>query len=165
MENQNQENSRTLSHLNTVLFDALTEVIEGTMEKEKAQVISNLGGQIINNAKTQLSYYKLTSNKKALTAFEAPQAPLVIRPAQDIRQIPVTVEDISFKKQDPPQEPVAKEAPKKEHEPFVETPEQIAYAKHKKYLDVVEGLVVEGQDTFKKNAAEWAEANMQPVES
>lgn len=158
MENQNQENNKTLSHLNTVLFNSLTEVIEGAMDPKKGQLISNLAGQIINNAKTQLSYYKLTSNKKALTAFEAPQAPLTLSINKDIKAIPVTSEVVSPAKLQQPLEV-------KEHEPFVETPEQIAYAKHKKYLNVVEGLVVEGQDTFKKNVAEWAAANLQPVES
>lgn len=53
-----------LNELNSVLFDTLRGVKEGTMDTQKAVAISKVGASIINNAKTQLLAFKLVKGVK-----------------------------------------------------------------------------------------------------
>lgn len=58
-----------LGELNSILFDTLRSVKEGKMDEKKAQTIVNVGNSIINNAKTQLSAFKVTNGKTDVGTF------------------------------------------------------------------------------------------------
>jgi hypothetical protein len=56
-----------LNKLNEVLFTTLQGVQDGTIDEKKAQTIVNIGNSIVNNAKIQLSAFKLTKGKTNLS--------------------------------------------------------------------------------------------------
>lgn len=55
--------SNNLSELNTILFDTLRGLKDGSVTKEQAQAVTNVGNAIINNSKVQLDAFKLTRGK------------------------------------------------------------------------------------------------------
>lgn len=61
-----------LNELNTILFETLRGVKDGTIDDKKANVITNVSNSIINNAKTQLSAYKLTKGVAYSETFGKP---------------------------------------------------------------------------------------------
>lgn len=60
-----------LNKLNEVLFTTLQGVQDGTIDEKKAQTIVNIGNSIVNNAKIQLSAFKLTKGKTNLSLMAA----------------------------------------------------------------------------------------------
>lgn len=56
-----------LNRLNDVLFDTLDGVKAGSIDPKKAQTIVNIGNSIVNNAKIQLSAFKLTGGKTGMS--------------------------------------------------------------------------------------------------
>jgi len=64
-------NSNNLNELNSVLFDTLRGVKDGTIDAKKAQTVTNVANSIISNAKTQLSAYKLTNGEAYSENFGA----------------------------------------------------------------------------------------------
>lgn len=56
-----------LNRLNEVLFETLEGVKDGTVDEKKAQTIVNIGNSIVNNAKIQLSAFKLTGGKTGMS--------------------------------------------------------------------------------------------------
>lgn len=61
--------ANNLNELNDVLFDTLRGVKEGTIDDKKAQTVTNVANSIINNAKMQLSAYKLTKGRAYSETF------------------------------------------------------------------------------------------------
>lgn len=74
MEN-NENAANDLNELNSILFDTLRGVKDGDVDEKKAQTIVNVGNSIINNAKTQLSAYKITKGKTGVGSFGKMSAP------------------------------------------------------------------------------------------
>lgn len=60
-------NENNLNKLNDVLFETLAGVKDGTIDPKKAQTIVNIGNSIVNNAKIQLSAFKLTGGKTGMS--------------------------------------------------------------------------------------------------
>ena len=63
--------ANNLDELNKVLFETLRGVKDGAVEVKKAETIVGLGNSIINNAKVQLSAYKLSGGTTGLGALSA----------------------------------------------------------------------------------------------
>lgn len=60
--------TNTLNELNEILFENLRKLDSGAIDTKQATAVVNISNSIINNAKTQLAAYKLTSDPKALSA-------------------------------------------------------------------------------------------------
>ena len=60
-----------LTELNNVLFTTLKKVESGELDDKKAQTIVNIGNAIVNNAKIQLSAFKLTGGKTNISLVGA----------------------------------------------------------------------------------------------
>lgn len=56
-----------LNRLNEVLFETLEGVKDGSVDEKKAQTIVNIGNSIVNNAKIQLSAFKITGGKTGMS--------------------------------------------------------------------------------------------------
>lgn len=69
--------ANNLNELNKILFDTLRGVKDGSVDDKKAQTITNVSNSIINNAKMQLSAYKLTKGKAYNDVFEQPTGDLL----------------------------------------------------------------------------------------
>jgi len=66
-----------LSELNKVLFETLRGVKDGTVKTKDAQTIVNVGNTIVNNAKVQLSAFKLTKGKTDVSSLGTNQDSLL----------------------------------------------------------------------------------------
>ena len=62
-----------LNELNSILFDTLRGVKDGTIETMKANVVVGISNALVNNAKVQIQAIKLTGSKKP-TRFLGVQA-------------------------------------------------------------------------------------------
>lgn len=52
-----------LNGLNDILFDTLRDLKDGGIDEKRATAVTNVANSIINNAKTQLTAYKLSKGK------------------------------------------------------------------------------------------------------
>lgn len=67
------ETEETFSSMRKILFDSMRKVNEGSMDLKKAQAISLLGQTIINSAKTENEFLKITGGKHKPTIYEGSQ--------------------------------------------------------------------------------------------
>lgn len=54
---------KTIDDLRTVLFETIDALKSGTMEIEKAKVISDLSQVMVNTAKVEIEFVKITDSK------------------------------------------------------------------------------------------------------
>lgn len=57
--------ARNISDLREVLFETMNAVRNGTLDVEKAKVISELGQVMVNTAKTEVDFVKATNQTKS----------------------------------------------------------------------------------------------------
>lgn len=70
--------SKTLEDLRETLFDAIDGVKGGTLAVDKARAINDLGQAIINSAKVEVDYLRVSAEKRS--RFLGPAAPALPAP-------------------------------------------------------------------------------------
>lgn len=67
--------SKTIEDLRAVLFDAIDGVKNGTISIEKARMISDLSQVMVNSAKAEVEYAKVTGKKSGGFLDPKPELP------------------------------------------------------------------------------------------
>lgn len=65
----NDNATNTLNELNEILFENLRKLDCGEIDAKQATAVVNVSNSIINNAKTQMAAYKLTSDRGVMGAI------------------------------------------------------------------------------------------------
>jgi len=74
--------SNTLGDLNEILFATLRDLRDGTMALDKAEAIRETAQTIINSAKVEVDYVKVTEGRRGTTGLiDAGRKPLEQLPA------------------------------------------------------------------------------------